>query len=529
MRRTATRIAEIGVSGIYSLRNDEVGSVDRTRTLFRRRIRGIAAAIAGLAVGLVADDAVRAEDQTFNVTLVGQADPLRPNVFPNASSRIYGDIWVDGNYAYMGSDVNGAGVSIFDISVPSNPTFIRNPLNPTGPITMPTYAGDQMEDIEVYNGIGYFGSDVNVSSGTGVDIVDLSDPTNPVRISRINGAINGHNKVHTLSYYDGFLYTSDNATDTIKVFDVSDPGNPQFKWTVDLGLPSGPASHEVVVKNGRMFVASKDNSSTTPSSGTTAIYDVSNVSSSAPSLMKLFTTGAGSHTSMPSNDGNLLVVAQERSNGDVRLYDISMINQPNDPDTPTLLSTINRASVGIDAHSPHHPHLHGDMLVVTWYEAGVQVFNIADPTNPVRTGSFDTYPGTSTSYNGAWGNFVQLNPQGILQNIIISDRSKGLMVLDVSDAASTGDFNQDNIVDGDDFLAWQRSFGATSNVTLAMGDGNRDKKVNSRDLDVWKFQFGEDGSHHAVTAVPEAASCWLAGVGLLATLSRGVCGRGRGR
>lgn len=503
--------------------------MDRIRTLFRLPVRNIVAAIAGVSIGVLAGGNAQAVDQTFNVTLVGQSDPLRPNVFPNASSRIYGDIWVDGNYAYMGSDVNGGGVSIFDISVPSDPTFIRNPLNLTGPITMPTYLGDQMEDVEVYNGIGYFGSDVSVSSGTGVDIVDLSDPTNPVRISRINGALNGHNKVHTLSYYDGFLYTSDNATDTIKVFDVSDPGNPQFKWTVDLGLPSGPASHEVVVKNGRMYVASKDNNSSAFSTGTTAIYDVSNVATSTPSRMKLFATGAGSHTAMPSADGNLLVIAQERANGDVVLYDISMIDQVNDPDAPTILSTLNRTNVGIEAHSPHHPHLHGDMLILSWYEAGVQIFNIADPTNPVRTGSYDTFTGTSMSYNGVWGNFVQLNAEGILQNIFLTDRSKGLIVVDVADSASTGDFNQDNIVDGADFLAWQRNAGVTSNATLAMGDGNRDKKVNSLDLDVWKFQFGEDGSHHAVTAVPEAASLWLAGVGLLATLSRGVCRRGRGR
>jgi hypothetical protein len=158
---------------------------------------------------------VLAVDQTFNVTPVGQMDPLHPNVFSNSVAHVYGDVWVDGNYAYLGTDVNGGGVSIFDISVPATPTFIRNPSNPTGPITMPTYLGNQMEDMEVYNGIGYFGSDVTTSSsGTGVDIVDLSDPTNPVMISRINGADGGHNKVHTLSYYDGHLYTSDNATDT---------------------------------------------------------------------------------------------------------------------------------------------------------------------------------------------------------------------------------------------------------------------------------------------------------------------------
>ena len=489
----------------------------------RRLARFALPALAGLAIGTsLADSQAFAADRTFNVSLVSQIDPLGSI----STSQYYGDVWVDGNYAYLGTDKNGGGMSIFDISVPSNPTFIRNPANPTGPITMPTYAGDQMEDVEVYNGIGYFSSDVSTSSGTGVDVVDLSNPANPTLISRINGDDGGHNKVHTLSYSEGFLYTSDNATDTIKVFDVSNLESPQLKWTVDLGLSVGErvgsnphqSSHEVIVKNGRMYVASKDNNSSDFLSGTTTIYDISNVGSSAPTLLKQFATGAGTHTSQVSADGNLLVIAQERSNGEVRLYDISMINQPNDPDTPTLLSTLTRTSVGIDAHSPHHPHLHGDMLMLSWYEAGLTIFNIADPTKPILVGGYDTYTGTSTSYNGNWGNFVQLNSEGILQNVFISDRTKGLMVLDVSDAASTGDFNQDNIVDGADFLAWQRSFGVTAGATLAMGDGNRDKKVGSPDLDVWKFQFGESGAHHAIVAVPEASSMWLAAVGMLSGL-----------
>ncbi len=493
----------------------------------RRLVRAILPTLTGLAIGTSwADSQAFAADKTFNVSLVSEIDPL-----PFSSNLYYGDIWVDGNYAYLGTDVNGGGVSIFDVSDPANPTFIRNPTNLSGTITKPTYVGDQMEDMEVYNGIGYFGSDVSTTSGTGVDIVDLSDPTNPTMISRINGAIGGHNKVHTLSYYDGFLYTADNATDTIKIFDVSDPGSPQIKWTVDLGLPSGQASHEVVVKNGKMYVASKDNTyggpsdvdpndSTSFNTGTTAIYDVSNVASSTPTRLKLWATGARSHTGMVSNDGNLLVVAQERPNGNVNIYDISMIDQPNDPDTPILLSTLNRTNVGIDAYSPHHPHLHGDMLVLSWYEAGVTIFNIADPTNPVLTGAYDTYTGTSTSYNGNWGNFVQLNSEGILQNVFLSDRTRGLMVVDVSDAASTGDFNQDNIVDGADFLAWQRNAGVTTGATLAMGDGNRDTKVGRPDLDVWKFQFGESGAHHAISAVPEASSALLAAIGVTLVSSR---------
>jgi hypothetical protein len=215
--------------------------------------------------------------------------------------------------------------------------------------------------------------------------------------------------------------------------------------------------------------------------------------------MKRFDTGARSHTSMVSPDGKTLVVAQERPDGQVRIYDISNINQPNDPDTPVLLSTLTRTSVGIEAHSPHHPMIHGDLLFMAWYEAGLQVFNIADPAHPIRVGSYDTYAGTSTNYNGDWGVFPMLG----LNKVLLSDRTRGLIVVDATEAAPTGDLNYDGAVDGADFLVWQRGLGA-ANATTMQGDGNRDQLVNGLDLAVWRQQFGQTGGH-AAAAVPECA------------------------
>jgi hypothetical protein len=186
---------------------------------------------------------------------------------------------------------------------------------------------------------------------------------------------------------------------------------------------------------------------------------------------------------MVSPDGTL-VVAQERPDGQVRIYDISNINQANDPDTPVLLSTLTRTSVGIDAHSPHHPMIHGDLLFMAWYEAGLQVFNIANPANPIRVGSYDTYLNTSSSYNGNWGVFPMLG----LNKVLLSDRTRGLIIVDATEAAPTGDFNYDGFVDGTDFLTWQQGLGATNAMTT-QGDGNRDKLVNGLDLAVWKQQL----------------------------------------
>ena len=82
-------------------------------------------------------------------------------------------------------------------------------------------------------------------------------------LSRVNAINGGHNKVHTLTVNKGFLYTADNATDIIKIFNVANPSNPQLVKSLDLGTTDGAASHEVAVSNDRLYVASKNNDSTT--------------------------------------------------------------------------------------------------------------------------------------------------------------------------------------------------------------------------------------------------------------------------
>jgi len=412
-------------------------------------------------------------DVTFNITLVGEAAGGGPGV-----GRFYGDVWGHGNYAYVGSDVTGGGISIFDISDPANPQFL----------TM--YPGNELEDVEVHNGIGYFGSDASTVVGTGVDIVDLSNPASPIFLSRVNGANGGHNKVHTLTVSDGFLYTADNVTDVIKIFNVSDPVSPQFVASLDLNAPANVASHEVVVENNRLFVASKWNGSTT-CCGWTHIYDVANVGTTGPVLLKAFESGPRTHTSRPTPDGNTLIVAEERPNGEVHLYDISMINQPNDPNDPVLLATLNRTNVGIEAHSPHIPMVLGNLMFVSWYEAGLQVFNIADPANPEWVGAFDTFPGTSTSYNGNWGVYPLLG----LDKVLLSDRTRGLIIVDATGVVPTGDFNFDGVVDGRDFLVWQR--------------GGSPNPLSAGDLADWQANFGANSLQASGTAVPEPGSLGL--------------------
>lgn len=458
-------------------------------------------AVAAFALSALPTSSTFAADLTYNVSLVSELDPYGAV----STSQYFGDVWALGDYAYVGSDKGGGGVSIFNISNPASPQFVTK------------YPGDEMEDVIVIGNIGYFSSDTTVATGTGVDIVDLTNPAAPVRLSRISSAVGGHSKVHTIAVDNGLLYTCDNdnkdASEVVKVWNVSNPAAPTFVMDIDLNMDSDISSHEVIAQNGRLYVASKNND-TTVGDGWTHIYDVAQIQSTGPVLLKAFETGNRTHTSHPSPDGQYLVAAQERSNGDVRIYDISMIDQPNDPDTPTLIKTMNRTTEGIDAHSPHHPMMHGDLMFMAWYEAGLQIYNMIDPANPVRVAAFDTYRGTSTNYNGLWGVY---ETQG-LDRIVMSDRTRGLMIVNAEAITPTADFNFDDRVDGSDFLIWQRNLGKATAAVPRDGDATRDGKVSYQDLWTWKKYYGVTGPIHPELAqgVPEGGTLSMAAMAVAA-------------
>ncbi|MCB0737957.1 MAG: choice-of-anchor B family protein [Bacteroidetes bacterium] len=74
----------------------------------------------------------------------------------------------------------------------------------------------------------------------------------------------------------------------------------------------------------------------------------------------------------------------------------------------------------------HNPFVNGDLLYVSYYQQGVQVYDISVPDSPVRVGFYDTYPRNMgfDGLDGCWGVYPYL-PSG---NIIASDQYFGLYV-----------------------------------------------------------------------------------------------------
>ena len=79
--------------------------------------------------------------------------------------------------------------------------------------------------------------------------------------------------------------------------------------------------------------------------------------------------------------------------------------------------------------------------------------------------------------------------------------------------AGPADFDYNGVVNGADFLIWQRNFGRTGQVNNGSGDANRDGVVSGRDLATWRAAFAAGGGG-GVAGVPEPASAGLMLLGL---------------
>jgi hypothetical protein len=335
---------------------------------------------------------------------------LRSNANPSPGTDIYADVVAEGNYAYVGSWHNTVGVWIFDVSNPDGATYVSR-FAPAG--------SKNMQGIEVLNGIGYFGDD----NGNGIFIVDLSNPLVPRLITRIRSTQGGYNYVHNLTLDgNGHMFVPHyRVDDDVQVWNVSDPAHPFLQMT--LAGTDASSVHDVTVKNNRLFMSGW--------AGQVDIWDITNLDSQPPIRLGSFFSGLHTQAASVTENGSFLACPRElASNGDVGIFDIS------DPANVFKVADITEPGWGIAATSPATSKIMGNYLYVAWYQAGLLVFDISDPANPIMVGSYDTWPGYSYGGNGGgdgdWGIWPFLGADRVL----ISDRNTGLYVLDTTGVSS---------------------------------------------------------------------------------------------
>ncbi len=408
----------------------------------------------------------------FSATVPGQKVRLRSQITPSCQASgnanwKFADIHAEGGLAVQGS-FNCRGAFIYDISDPDRPT-LASWYNPG--------ANQQFLEAVIVGNRGYFGS----GNGGGVHIVSLVNPTAPVLLGIVNSSNgNGFGSIHEMLVIRqngrDLLIANNNSTGEkrIRVVDVTNPGAAVFVRDI---VPTEPVwVHAMHVRGDRMYTSGWGSS---VNRARTEIYDIADLVGRPPLLLGYIedssssvTAGNNMHSSWTSEDGRYLYSAREVTNsngpspGDVRVYDVA------DPAQPMLVYRLSMTDLGLNAITPHNPVVRGNKLYVSWYQAGVQVFDIGTPRSPRHIGQYDPFEaaftpdsdamsladapwdlicGTEalqnalpTSYDGTWAVFPDLGEDRVL----LGDMAKGLLIVDVT-GAGLPDRNRNADFDGD--------------------------------------------------------------------------------
>ena len=352
--------------------------------------------LAILALTLSLAGAAFAQEAPFNAAMVSNFDQ------PGQS---YADVWGDGDFAFIAHSGQRV-VDIIDITDPANPVLAAT--YDSGVISA------SAQDVKVADGLMFVGME---SASPGCHIVDVRDPYAPVKLTDVT-VLSG---VHNVFYDEGWLYLVDSSQNLIDIVDLRtyDPNNPPATISTRHWRMTGVGNqivHDITVQDGRLYASAWDS---------IRIYDVSDVANTLPPLLGS-APGTSVHAAWATDDGRFLVVTEEHSVSGLTLYEVL------DAEAGGLdLKTRDYHFVSsLRAGSVHNVLVDGYRVYVSWYAAGVQVFEI-DPDDATFTlvASYDTTAddGDDSIFAGNWGVYPFLGPDEVLA----SDRSTGLWVIDV--------------------------------------------------------------------------------------------------
>ncbi len=289
----------------------------------------------------------------------------------NYCSDIWGYTSPDGHeFALVG---RWDGTSIVDIST-----------NPHEPIEVGFIPGESStwRDLKVHDTYCY----VTNESGGGLDIIDLSDPFNAVKV---NAYTETFSSAHNIYIADGYAYIfgANNGNGGCRILDLeSDPQNP-----VEVGSWEETYFHDGYVKNDTLYGSGIY-------MGSLYIVDISDKANPITMVEHNY-SNYGSHAVWLSGDSKYAITADEKSGGYINIFDIQDFSNINH------LSTWYPNESQAENKSVHNVFWKDDLLFISYYVYGTRIVDMSDPSNPVEVGFYDFYPGEQGLYNGNWGTY----------------------------------------------------------------------------------------------------------------------------
>jgi len=343
--------------------------------------------------------------ESLNVTLSYQdfIDTLRINWRDSYYSECWGFTQNEEDYAVISST---AGTHIYQITEPENSyhaVFIQAALNGKNA---------NWRDYHDYNGYLYMVSDG--LDGT-MQIADLQYLPDSVSIVYDKGDLikQAHNIF--IDTAKAKLYVcggSDNVGQSfdLGIYDIAEPANPvllnkynQFGYV-----------HDCFVRNDTAYL-------TAPNEQILHVVDFSDTDN--PQILGTLTdypTAGYTHAGWLTANGQHYILTDETYNSDLKICDVTDLMD---------IKVTDQFSSGIsDSSMVHNPIILDNLVYVSYYNDGLQIFDISNPADVVRVGYYDTYDKPQNGgFRGAWGVYPFKNGK-----VVISDRQTGLYVLDAS-------------------------------------------------------------------------------------------------
>jgi len=314
-----------------------------------------------------------------------------------------GDVWgysKDGKEYALVASTDG-GVIIIDVSNP------RNPIEASW-IPLPEGANNLFHVRPSNRGYAYA-----VMRPGPLQIIDIRDPYNAREVSQYSINFSG---CYGLFIYEDkdllILYDTDGSPPGVSLIllDISDPVNP-----VQLGTYSSQY-HHVLVRNDTLYGFLLNDK--------VELVDISDPAN--PKQIKLWSTrDKRTHSGWLNDSGTILTTDHEYIGGGVHFWDMTTL-----PNNPLLLSTYHTPTNNQGDVSVHHTRYYFNLVYMSYWQDGLRVVDVTDPSSPVEVGVYDVVdPNLKGNYfYGAWGIFPYLPSRNVL--LSHSKYPAGLFVLD---------------------------------------------------------------------------------------------------
>lgn len=327
-------------------------------------------------------------------TLIGNwQDPSLPEMFYGIYNEVWGVVVNDVEYAVIGSTMGTHFISLesdMDGNLPEV-QFVAGAAQGSAIIH---------RDFHSYGNYLYAVADEGASS---LQIIDFSDLPNSVSVVYDSDEFiyTSHNIF--IDEANAVLYSTNGA-----VLSLANPEQP-----VQLTNSSLLFGHDIFVRNNIVVVNKGGNGM--------SVYDFSDpLSPQALGSMTDYPNSGYNHSGWMSEDSQHYFLCDETGG---RFVKSISIDDYTDMEVIDMFKSDNQSS----SHIAHNAIVKDNLLYVSYYSDGIQIFDVTDPENVVRKYYYDTYPGVDNSgFKGAWGVYPFL-PSG---RILVSDMASGLYLLD---------------------------------------------------------------------------------------------------